>query len=276
MARGTAAIMLSFFILLQASLTISSVISPRQFKIPQVDYSRVDLLSPVKTETLKPQTRSDATRVRMFYGPFKLLGTKDRLTTPITEYGMRLTHEGMIFDRRLDGMCKNCMVLAGKADLHFLNGTRSTISHGVYNHHLLVLDGNKRSMPWYLCPGQEGLGESPAAGFMITGVAEATNWYSPPESNIKAGYYIGEKQKEFIVNAELVNYRDEAVEVYLTTDVEYVKGWPENHLDASMSLHSVTGCVPPSFMVPKEKGQYNLTSPKTPVLRDGFIVASTG
>ena len=202
-----------------------------------------EVLKPVKTEQLQPLLRQDAKRVRLFYGPLNIYGKEERKHAT-TRQDDKITSEGMEFTRRLGGFCNNCMVLAGKADLHFLNGTRATISHGVYNHHLLIMDKDKVTLPWYLCPDQTDLGRSRYAGFMITGVAEATNYYSAPNSTVKAGYWIGDQlQKTFILNAQLINYREHTTPVYVTTDVEYVEGRQGNYVDASMSLLSVTGFV---------------------------------
>jgi hypothetical protein len=216
-----------------------------QSETPPANIIRRDVLQnkplkPVKAEILQPLLRQDAERVRYFFGPLDIFGKEERKANK-TAPNAKITSEGMVFSHQLTGFCTNCMVLTGKADIHFLNGTRATISHGVYDHHLLVLDANKNTLPWWLCPGQTDLGATKLAGFMITGVAEATNYYSAPNSTVKAGYWLGEKQKQFSLNAELINYREHTTPVYVTTEVEYVNGWPKEYLDASMSLLSVTG-----------------------------------
>jgi hypothetical protein len=233
---------LKTFVTLGLIITGSTYASPITSleTIQPLDTNQSGALKPVKAETLQPLLRPDAKRIRLFWGPFNIYGAEERKTATSVDNN-RLTSEGMIFDRRLTGVCKNCTVLAGKADLHFLNGTRATISHGVYNHHLLILDGAKNTLPWYLCPGQHDLGASKAAGFLITGVAEATNYYNPPNSSIKAGYHVGEKQDSFRLNAELINYREHSVEVYVTAEMEYLDGLLDDYMDASMSLLSVTG-----------------------------------
>jgi hypothetical protein len=234
-----------------------------------------EALKPVKVESFPPILLQSSKRIRHYFGPLQLLGTQER-TKAKSAQGTKITSEGIVFDRRLTGLCTNCMVLAAKADIYFLNGTRATISHGIYNHHLLVLDQNKHILPWYLCPGQTDLGASKSGGFMITGVAEATNYYSAPNSTVKAGYWLGSGQNKFLLNAELVNYRTESVPVYVSTEIEYVDGWPKGYMDATMSLLSVTGCKGPSFEVTHDLTRYNITGPKTTIPKDGYIVASTG
>jgi hypothetical protein len=229
-------------ILILQSLVQSGSVSLEKSLFLQ-DSLQAEILRPVKTEQLQPLLHPNAKRVRLFFGPLNILGTEERKNAKDRD-GTKLTSDGITFNRRMSGFCKSCMVLAGKADLHFLNGTRATISHGVYNHHLLILDSDKRTLPWYLCPGQSDLGATRSAGFMITGVAEATNYYSAPNSTLKAGYWIGDQQqKSFSLNAELINYRKQTTPVYVTADMEYLDGWPDNYVDASMSLVSVTGFV---------------------------------
>jgi hypothetical protein len=160
-----------------------------------------------------------------------------------------IRHEGVQFFDTISGICANCTVLAAKADLHFLNGTRVTISHGIYNHHVVVLDTGKMLLPWYLCDGQTGYGRVFSSGFMITGVAEIKNLFTTPDGSFKSGYFIPQASL-FMMNAEIVNYRREGVPLYVTTDIEYLEGKQPDYMDASMSLISVTGCDPPDFQPP--------------------------
>lgn len=45
-----------------------------------------------------------------------------------------------------EGLCTNCTVLAGKADITFDDGARADVSRGVYLHHILstLQDRTKR------------------------------------------------------------------------------------------------------------------------------------
>ena len=45
-------------------------------------------------------------------------------------------------------LCTNCTVLAGKMDIIFENGTRADISGGVYLHHVITIDLNKKNIAW--------------------------------------------------------------------------------------------------------------------------------
>jgi hypothetical protein len=205
-----------------------------------------------KSEKLVPEIRKDAKRVRHFIGPITVPGQNEMRTNgPSITYDDGNTtetvfNEGVMYMENIQGFCSDCTVLAAKADLHFLNGTRVTISHGIYDHHVVVLDTSKMLLPWYLCDGQSGYGRVFNSGFMITGVAEIKNLFTTPDGKFKSGYYIPQNAA-FMMNAELINYRKENQEVYVTTDIEYLDGKQPDYLDASMSLLSVTGCAPPDF-----------------------------
>lgn len=169
----------------------------------------------------------------------------------------------------------NCTVLSAKTDTYYLNGTRASISTGIYDHHILILDPQKRTLPWWLCEGQTGLGETTAAGFMVTGVDEAPNLYNSPGGEFQSGYWIGEGRK-FSLSAELINYRDEAQEVYITTETEFLEGKIAGWRDASMSLLSVTGCSSPDFHPKHGEMKNNMTSPTFRMPKAGTIINMKG
>jgi hypothetical protein len=148
---------------------------------------------------------------------------------------------GLRVSSAVSGFCSECTVLSAEADIHFLNGSRATLASGLYNHHVVVLDYAKQSMPWYLCDEKVDLGASGSTGFIVTGVDEAPNLFTSPDGRFKSGYWIGEFQKFFMMQAELINYRDTNVTVYITTEIEYMDGKVDGYSDTSVSLLSVTG-----------------------------------
>jgi hypothetical protein len=208
-----------------------------------------------KTETLVPAIKKDAKRVRHYIGPVRVPGQAEledsgaTITYSDTNTTEQLRHESAMYVESISGLCRNCTVLGVKADLHFLNGTRVTIAHGIYNHHVVILETTKILIPWYLCDGQTGYGRVFSAGFSITGVGGLKNLFTTPDGKFHSGYYIQENSN-FMMNAELVNYRNESTVVYVTLDLEYLEGKQSGWMDASTSLLSVTGCSPPDFQPP--------------------------
>jgi hypothetical protein len=189
---------------------------------------------------------------------------------------MQMDPNSVQLNRQLTGFCTDCTALYGKAAIFYENGTKAGVLQGVYEHHIVVVDVGKRTMPFYLCEGQKGfLGTFPAAGFIVSGNDEASNFFTSPDGKFNSGYAIS-KQPRFAMQAELVNYLPIDQKVYITMEYEYVPGKIADAADASVSLFSVTGCSFPDYHVGKDKPQYNMTSAKVPIPMDGFIInAST-
>jgi hypothetical protein len=178
--------------------------------------------------------------------------------------------------RQVSGFCTNCTVLYTKAELRFENGTRATVEHGVYEHHVVMVDLAKRSMPFYLCSGQKGfLGTFPADGFVVSGNDEAANWFTTTNGAFNSGYTVGENQM-LAMQAELVNYKNESQQVYVTVDYEFVPTKPEGVADSSVSLFSVTGCAFPDYHRNASVKVYNMTSAVVPMPMDGFLINMKG
>jgi len=183
---------------------------------------------------------------------------------------LQMDPSGVQINRPLDGFCNNCTVLYGKATLHFENGTKATADAGVYEHHIVVVDLNKRLIPFYLCDGQKGfLGTFPASGFIVSGNDEAQNLFTTPDAKFNSGYLIY-KAPRLAMQAELVNYRMEPQKVMIAMEYEYLDGQPKGPADSAVSLFSVTGCGFPDYH-PKER-KYNMTSAAIPMPADGYII----
>jgi Stress up-regulated Nod 19 len=178
--------------------------------------------------------------------------------------------------RQLNGFCTDCTILSTKAELSFENGTRTTVEHGVYIHHIVMIDMAKRTTPFYLCEGQKGfLGTIPAVGFVVSGNDEAPNMFTTPDGNFNSGYLVGSRQM-VAMQAELVNYKKEVQKVYVTVDYEYVKGRADSPADSSVTLFSVTGCNFPDYHRDATEKVYNMSSAIVSLPSDGFIINSKG
>jgi hypothetical protein len=236
-------------------------------------------MKPVKTVKLTPIVRPDAIRERLYFGPFTIPSKKNKVVSEAKKNQGADTDSSVIM-KSITGFCTNCTVLYAKTDTYEVGDItkRATIASGVYNHHILVLDNSKTNLlPWYICGGGYNIqGASGSAGLMITGVAEATNWFTSPDGKFNSAYLIGERQRTFTLNAEMVNYNDGPAQIYITGEIEYLQGVDRTRMDASVSLLSVTGCASADFRPPHGAVKYNMTSPPTPLPLDGYILASTG
>jgi hypothetical protein len=167
---------------LLACLSLSAVASPlekRQSALASIINALPPsyIIQPLKTDLVKPQLRSTATRKQIRYGPFKLPANKGGAPKPAEggahghgSGGMAGAPKGgapgspfdiLTGQKPMDpngfsqmrvlsdgALCTNCTVLAGKMDVVFDNGTRADISGGVYLHHVITIDLNKKNKVW--------------------------------------------------------------------------------------------------------------------------------
>lgn len=154
-----------------APLAMSAPLEKRQFSLTSIINSLPPsyVLHPLVTQTAKPNVRQTATRKLIRYGPFKLApnkGTKSK-DAGHNHGGMggnpaefldillgktSMDPAGFTTMRVLpDSMCRDCTVLAGKVDAVFENGTQADFSNGVYLHHAITIDLDKRA-PNYVSP----------------------------------------------------------------------------------------------------------------------------
>lgn len=174
------------------------------------------------------------------------------------------------------GICADCTVISGKTDITYEDGSRANIATGVYTHHILLFDQNKRPIDFVsFCPGHYDAPvtvRSPFGnGFLGGGVDEFTTYYTTPDGKLDSGYYI--KDNAFLLQMEVVNYNNATQPVYLTMDYEYLPGKPDK--EAMSTLLTITGCsMRPGFHTTVSKA--NLTSGDFMVTGDGWIVSARG
>jgi hypothetical protein len=202
-------------------------------------FANTSLPNPARIEELKPLLRQDATRWRLYYGPFMVHGQKENVPPKKDQ----MDPFGIKVERKITGICTNCTVLYGKADTYYLNGSRASIATGLYNHHVLLIDSAKRTLPYWLCEEKTDLGRSKSAGFIVSGVDEAANYFTSPDGSYRSGYWIGQNQTQYTLSAEITNYREHNQTTYITAEIEFVQGKPAGYSDATISLLSVTGYV---------------------------------
>jgi hypothetical protein len=159
--------------------------------------------------------------------------------------------DGFPFAKTLDGgLCTDCTMLAGKADVVFENGTRADIANGVYLHHVISSLAGKPTSQWVSsCPGGAATDLSKllpkglekllppgtdlskldiaklrgGAGFVGGAVDEFTDYYTTQDGKFDSGYYIPPGVKA-TMSGEIINYLKEPQQVYIQFDIEYVPG----------------------------------------------------
>jgi hypothetical protein len=181
-----------------------------------------------------------------------------------------------------DGICKDCTILVGKADITLEDGTRADIKDGLYLHHILAFDTTKRAPDFVsLCPKPKS-GKSSIFGglggllpamklpplFLGGAVNEYTVWYTTPDGKEDSGYYISKNGGKIWIQSEVVTYKKTAEQVYMTLDLEYLPG--KVGRDALFTLLLVTGCANVGYH--SNEPLNNLTSGEFPIQADGKLI----
>ncbi|KAF2429930.1 hypothetical protein EJ08DRAFT_697954 [Tothia fuscella] len=230
------------------------------------------------TKELKPQLRANAKRGLTRVGPIKLLaGLSGR-------HGMSMDPNGQSVQITIPKatFCggSDCTIVAGLVGVQFEDGTAADVSKGVYTHHILGSNANKRVDPFVSSCDTAGDVKSirrptaVAAGF-VGGSDDNINEptvYGTKDGSIEGGYWLG-KDQSVRVMGDLVNLHKKEKTVYITYDLEYIPG----HVgaDALGSLISVTGCGGKKIAAPAGAAA-NTTSGKFRFFRDGYLVNGKG
>jgi hypothetical protein len=170
----------------------------------------------------------------------------------------------------------DCTVISGKAGLEFEDGTLADVSKGVYIHHILTSNNQKKIDPFVSRCDTEGdvsaikrPGQARAGfvGFSDDNGNEPI-MYGTKDGRIEGGYWLSQGDT-MGVWADLVNLDKQNKTVYVTYDLEYLPG----HVgaDSQGSLISVTGCAARKINTPAS-GPANTTSAKFRFFRNGYLV----
>jgi hypothetical protein len=176
------------------------------------------------------------------------------------------------------GFCNNCTILYGLTGVQFTDGSEAT---NVYVHHLLSLDiSKKESRIIDRCPGGltggglQSVRSVMGAGFIGQGDDNGNSpiYFTPTNGKYESGFRMGDNDR-IMISADLVNYNEEAKDVYLTFDLEYLEGLHGN--DASSELLSVGGCKLLSGPKVSKDGPITTKSPAFTILENGAIVSAS-
>jgi len=222
-----------------------------------------------------------AERVRITYGPYKIKasGAKE---SPGNTYSMDPAGTGY---SNLVGPDFPKDITIIDSDTRLVNETfqKAMVEDGLYNHHITYMDMNKKVEPWLSCAGKP-VQEMPVSFFMGAGSEDIDSKYTPAlTSTVKAGYYIG-KDDLITVGMDIVNYHDKQREVYIITEMEYLKGLPAGYKHAQSRIVYMGACDGANAMMsagnihpPKDKKKFVLTGKNDiEIMDDGYLVGTFG
>jgi hypothetical protein len=93
-------------------------------------------------QTLKPEVFPNAIREKVLWGPFPL----NPSTSKHKPGGLKLDSQSDVIEEIVAGLCNNCMVLKGTAEVTDKDGKRLDLASKIYTHHVIVADLGERAM----------------------------------------------------------------------------------------------------------------------------------
>jgi len=230
-----------------------------------------DIMQAAKVEELKPKINPQAKRIKITYGPFKIKGLEDK-----KKYGnsASLDPAGTGYNYLAKDVPRDITVLQG-GTIITENGRQIILKDGLYNHHNVFFNINKRPPTILTCSNGVAQDVLPMSVFMggATEVGDMT--YSDGKQN--TGYYIGKNDK-IVFNLDIVNYTNNTREVVSVTEMEYIPGKPAGLMDATQQLIDPTMCDGNnSGSVSRgHKAKFTLESKEMTFLSDGIFIQPRG
>jgi hypothetical protein len=174
------------------------------------------------------------------------------------------SHSGGGFERKMDpdgrriggpvkeGICQDCTVLKARAEITDATGKAMSIGSGLYLHHIVVAATQSKNVSRIFggCtnsppqatqasttsqPARGGLGQGRIV--FAQGVENFTTLYTTKDGQFNSGYHTG--KGPYVVVAEVINYKNAELPVYISVDYEYVPGIVGQ--DANMAILNVNG-----------------------------------
>lgn len=152
-----------------------------------------------------------------------------------------------------DGICKECTVLKARAEITDITGKAMSIGSGLYLHHIVVAATQSKNVSrvFGACanpPPQASSTSQPDRGsggqgriVFAQGVENFTTLYTTKDGQFNSGYHTG--KGPYVLVAEVINYKDAELPVYISVDYEYVPGIIGQ--DANMAILNVNGLFSP-------------------------------
>jgi hypothetical protein len=132
-----------------------------------------------------------------------------------------------------DGICQDCTILRARAEVTDVTGKALSIGSGIYLHHIVMASTQSKNIPkiFGACANppkssessrerERGLGQGRIV--FAQGVENFTTTYTTNDAQFNSGYHTS--KGPYVLVAEVVNYKDAEIPVYISVDYEYVPG----------------------------------------------------
>jgi hypothetical protein len=232
-----------------------------------------DIIHAAKVEELKPKINPQAKRIKITYGPFMIKGLEDK-----KKYGNAASLDpagtGYNYLAAPKDLPRDITVLQG-GTIITENGKQTVLKGGLYNHHTVFFNINKRAPRILACSNGVAQDILPMSAFIAGATEVGDMTYSDGKSN--TGYYIGKNDK-IVFNLDIVNYTNNTREVVSVTEMEYIPGKPAGLMDATQQLIDPTMCDGNNsgLVSGGHKSRFTLESKEMTFLSDGIFIQPRG
>jgi hypothetical protein len=194
--------------------------------------------------------------------------TKERKKHPANTV-ISMDPQGTVFMNQAMGFPNDITILHGQLKLLYQDGKLADTKSGIYNHHVVFIDTNKRPLAVVACPGQSAKPAVPVSVMLATGEDGAIYDYAPDDAKFNGGYYVG-KDHGIWFTSELVNYSNENKTVYAVAEFDYVDG--KGKFDVTSETLSVSQCDGGiGIHPPKGQTKFEVESKSMKVEHDGSL-----
>jgi hypothetical protein len=176
---------------------------------------------------------------------------------------------------------KDILIVDG--DSFLVNETfgRAIVDDGIYNHHTLFIDANKRASSWLSCNGTP-IPEAPGTVFLGSGSDDNINRYNSANNSVKSGFYVG-KDDIVLFGLDVVNYHDRERTLFMVNEIEYFPGIPDGYTHAQNHVIPLGLCdgllnvmKAGNIHAPVNQKKFTLTGQNDiEITRDGHLVATS-
>jgi hypothetical protein len=239
--------------------------------------SLMPTMKPIKVESLEPQIRKDAKRLKIVHGPYKIKGLQDKSKIG-NGFSMDPAGTGYFFGVG-DEIPRDITLLYSRTDIVDKDLNRVEIKDGLYNHHNLFSSMGANSIGAQMVSCSEKGFSMPGIGTIMSGGTDGGDLrFTDAEGKLPAGVYIG--KNDGISNMiDVVNYNNETKEVWQLSEIEYLPGKMEKMMPVSRQVLGIGMCSGLNSLLvrpPPGKTKFTLEGGGIHVIRDGYVVHAKG
>jgi hypothetical protein len=229
-----------------------------------------------KVENISPVVRSDAKRLKITYGPYKIKGANDASSVG---NGRSMDPHGTGYSYLAgEDFPRDVTVLEAASMMVDENFKRADLADGLYNHHNVFYDLSHELMPVLQCGTAAPKSSLPMAVFMAGATETGTIGYAVKNSTLKSGFYIGKNDK-IVIGIDMVNYKDTPRTLYSVSEIEFLPGKSGDLLPAeqmTLDIGTCGGAKGTAIHVPKDQTKYSIRGQEITVAKDGYFINMRG